>query len=73
MRRRGRRKGLADAYVENFTALVDETLATPGRTVCDVAYFLINQNDKGVHERLLRTIGVPSASPPPKTSCIATG
>lgn len=59
MRRRGRRKGLADAYVTNFAALTSETLAALGRTAADVAYFLINHSDRGMHERVLTTLGIP--------------
>jgi 3-oxoacyl-[acyl-carrier-protein] synthase-3 len=59
MRRRGRRKGLGDAYVEHFTALAGDTLAALGRGVDDVTYFLINQNDRNVHERVLTALGVP--------------
>lgn len=59
VRRRGRRRGLADAYAENFTSLASQTLAAIGRQVCDVAYFLINHSDQTMHERVLRTIGLP--------------
>jgi 3-oxoacyl-[acyl-carrier-protein] synthase-3 len=52
-RRRGRRKGLADAYVANFVALTGETLELVGHDLADVRYLLINQNDKVVQERLL--------------------
>ncbi|CCH30846.1 3-oxoacyl-[acyl-carrier-protein] synthase III C-terminal domain-containing protein [Actinosynnema sp. NPDC047251] len=52
-RRRGKRKGLADTYVENFTALTWETLKLVGKDLADVRYLLVNQNDKKVQERLL--------------------
>jgi 3-oxoacyl-[acyl-carrier-protein] synthase III len=52
-RRRGRRKGLADAYVANFVTLTGETLKLVGKDLADVRYLLINQNDKVVQERLL--------------------
>ncbi|MGW4901384.1 3-oxoacyl-ACP synthase III family protein [Streptomyces albidoflavus] len=54
------RRGLAEAYVENFTRLTAETLAATGRGADEVAWFLINQGDKGMHERLLRTLGIPA-------------
>jgi 3-oxoacyl-[acyl-carrier-protein] synthase-3 len=60
MRRRGRRPGLADAYLENFPARVQDVLATLGRDLSEVAYFLINQGDKGMHERLLGKLGIPA-------------
>ncbi|MHA7959680.1 3-oxoacyl-ACP synthase III family protein [Streptomyces sp. L500] len=59
IRRAPHRAGLADAYVENFGALVDETLEALGRELTDVAYFLINHGDKDMHERLLESIGLP--------------
>ncbi|WP_066943192.1 3-oxoacyl-ACP synthase III family protein [Streptomyces lushanensis] len=59
MRRRGRRTGLADAYLENFPARVGDVLSTLGRDLSDVAYLLINQGDKGMHERLLKHLGIP--------------
>ena len=59
MRRRGRRQGLGDAYVENFTTLVDSTMFSLGRLLPEIAYFLINQGDKGMHERLLTKMGIP--------------
>ncbi|MFD8965800.1 3-oxoacyl-ACP synthase III family protein [Streptomyces sp. NPDC059568] len=60
MRRRGRRPGLADAYLENFPARVGDVLSTLGRDLSDVAYLLINQGDKGMHERLLNQLGIPA-------------
>jgi 3-oxoacyl-[acyl-carrier-protein] synthase-3 len=60
MRRRGHRRGLADAYVENFTTLVGSTLDALGRTTSDVAYFLMNQGDKSMHERLLPALDIPA-------------
>jgi len=60
MRRRGRRKGLGDAYLANFTDLVEQTLAALDRPLADVAYFLINQGDKNMHERLLTALGIPA-------------
>ncbi|MFJ7626107.1 3-oxoacyl-ACP synthase III family protein [Streptomyces sp. NPDC097595] len=60
IRRGPLRRGLGAAYVENFTRLVDETLTALGRTIGDVAWFLINQGDKRMHERLLTTLGIPA-------------
>ncbi|MFF5974549.1 3-oxoacyl-ACP synthase III family protein [Streptomyces sp. NPDC012769] len=60
MRRRGRRQGLGDAYLENFPARVDDVLTALGRQIGDVAYLLINQGDKGMHEKLLATLGIPA-------------
>ncbi|MFE3068099.1 3-oxoacyl-ACP synthase III family protein [Streptomyces sp. NPDC059247] len=59
MRRRGRRQGLADAYLENFPARVDDVLGTLGKRIDDVDWFLINQGDKGMHEKLLARLGIP--------------
>jgi len=59
IRRKSHHKGLATAYVENFSSLVDDTLATLERKMSDVAYFLINQGDKRMHERLVHTLGIP--------------
>ena len=59
VRRRGRRKGLGDAYAQNFAALVEETLGAVGSSVDDVAYFLMNHSDRNVHNRVLETIGIP--------------
>ncbi|MER8036467.1 3-oxoacyl-ACP synthase III family protein [Streptomyces hydrogenans] len=60
MRRRGRRQGLGDAYLENFPARVDEVLGALGRRIEDVAWFLVNQGDKGMHEKLLARLGIPA-------------
>ncbi|MEV7282396.1 ketoacyl-ACP synthase III family protein [Streptomyces sp. NPDC093111] len=59
MRRRGRRQGLGDAYLENFPARVDDVLGTLGKEIADVDWFLINQGDKGMHEKLLARLGIP--------------
>jgi 3-oxoacyl-[acyl-carrier-protein] synthase-3 len=61
MRRRGHRRGLAEAYITNFTALVNDTLSTLEMPIIDIAYFLINQGDKGMHERLLNVLGIPES------------
>ncbi|GAA3096712.1 3-oxoacyl-ACP synthase III family protein [Streptosporangium carneum] len=61
IRRGEHRSGLADAYVDNFTRLIDETLAAVGGKKDDVSYFLINQGDRRMHERLLRTVGIPES------------
>ncbi|ACZ91856.1 3-oxoacyl-[acyl-carrier-protein] synthase 3 [Streptosporangium roseum] len=60
IRRGGHRSGLAAAYVENFTSLIGQTLGALGREVPDVAFFLINQGDRAMHERLLRETGIPA-------------
>ncbi|WP_309235445.1 3-oxoacyl-[acyl-carrier-protein] synthase III C-terminal domain-containing protein [Streptomyces sp. TRM64462] len=59
IRRDGHRPGLATAYVDNFTALIDDTLSALGRKVSDIDWFLINQGDRSMHERLLRETGIP--------------
>lgn len=59
VRRRQTRKGLADAYTENYLALVDRTLARVGRPLSDVRFLLVNQNDKNVQDRLLRKLDLP--------------
>ncbi|MFF3767181.1 3-oxoacyl-ACP synthase III family protein [Streptomyces sp. NPDC001922] len=58
IRRGAHRRGLARAYVENFTRLVHESLTATGRDIDDIAWFLINQGDKGMHERLLKSLGI---------------
>jgi 3-oxoacyl-[acyl-carrier-protein] synthase-3 len=60
IRRRDHRKGLATAYVENFSLLVDSTLVTLQKKMSDVAYLLINQGDKRMHELLVGTLGIPA-------------
>ncbi|MER5887922.1 3-oxoacyl-[acyl-carrier-protein] synthase III C-terminal domain-containing protein [Streptomyces sp. NPDC001941] len=60
IRREERRKGLSEAYVTHFTALLDETLTAIGRTVDDIAFFLINHGDQRMHRKLLDTIGLPA-------------
>ncbi|WP_409496516.1 3-oxoacyl-ACP synthase III family protein [Amycolatopsis sp. cmx-11-12] len=60
IRRQSHREGLAEAYVENFTSLVAKTLSALGRGLEDIAYFLINQGDRSMHEKLLRAIGIPA-------------
>ncbi len=60
IRRGPHRRGLGAAYVENFGRLAGAVLAAAGREVGDVAWFLINQGDKGMHERLLATLGIPA-------------
>jgi len=59
VRRRGRRLNLPQTYVRNYERLTTETLSALGRTMSDVRYFLINHMDRRVHERLLRTLGIP--------------
>lgn len=59
MRRRGHRKGLGDAYVRNFVELVSETLGELELPLGEIAFLLMNQGDRGMHERLLDTLGVP--------------
>ncbi|OXM64174.1 3-oxoacyl-ACP synthase [Amycolatopsis vastitatis] len=61
IRRGPHREGLATAYVRNFTALVDETLGALGAKIDDVSRFLINHGDRRMHERLLRTLGIPES------------
>ena len=58
-RRRGRRSGLADAYDENYTALVAQTLRAIGRPLSDVRWLLVNQNDERIQRRLLDSLGLP--------------
>lgn len=59
IRQEPHRRGLADAYVKNFGALVDETLRALGAKVDDVAHLLINHGDQRMHRRLLTTLGLP--------------
>ncbi|MBF9073296.1 3-oxoacyl-ACP synthase III family protein [Streptacidiphilus fuscans] len=60
IRRGAHRKGLAEAYVRNFTDLIEETLDGLGRKLSEVAYLLINQGDRDMHERLLRELDFPA-------------
>jgi 3-oxoacyl-[acyl-carrier-protein] synthase III len=59
-RRRGRQLSLAKVYLNNYEALTAETLSALGMTADDVEYFLINQMDRRMHERLLSRLGIPS-------------
>ncbi|MEQ4304216.1 3-oxoacyl-[acyl-carrier-protein] synthase III C-terminal domain-containing protein [Plantactinospora sp. B6F1] len=56
LRRRGNRKGLAEAYTDNYVALVEQTLERAGRRLADVRYLLVNQNDRNVQHRLLKAL-----------------
>jgi 3-oxoacyl-[acyl-carrier-protein] synthase III len=56
VRRRGNRRGLAEAYTDNFAALTERTLARIGRRLSDVRYLLVNQNDKNVQDRVLKAL-----------------
>ncbi|MCY0946617.1 3-oxoacyl-ACP synthase III family protein [Streptomyces antarcticus] len=60
IRRAEHRKGLADAYIRHFTALVDETLAALGIALEDVSHFLVNHGDRDMHQRLLAGLGIPA-------------
>lgn len=59
VRRRGNRKGLSAAYTDNYVALVDQTLEKIGRSLSDVRYLLVNQNDRNVQNRLLAALDLP--------------
>lgn len=58
-RRRGRQLNVAKVYLNNYQALVAETLDALDMTIDDVSYLLINQMDRRMHERLLRNLGIP--------------
>ncbi|WP_030491114.1 3-oxoacyl-ACP synthase III family protein [Micromonospora chokoriensis] len=58
MRRRGHRRGLGDAYLRNFVELTNDTLFTLDLAPADVRYFLINQGDRNMHERVLEALGI---------------
>ncbi|MFF3291692.1 3-oxoacyl-ACP synthase III family protein [Streptomyces sp. NPDC003023] len=58
IRRGAHRRGLGDAYVENFTRLVERTLSALGRDMFDVSYFLINHGDRRMHERMLKELDI---------------
>jgi 3-oxoacyl-[acyl-carrier-protein] synthase-3 len=60
MRRRGRRPGLGDAYLGNYQLLIQQTLTALGASIEEVSYFLINQGDRNMHERLLTSLGLPA-------------
>ncbi|ONI91147.1 3-oxoacyl-ACP synthase [Saccharothrix sp. ALI-22-I] len=57
-RRRGRQLTLAKTYLDNYLALAAGTLDALGLTADDVAYLLINQMDRRMHERLLKQLGL---------------
>ncbi len=59
LRRRSNRKGLADAYTDNYLALVRQTLKRAGRPLTDVRHLLVNQNDRNVQDRLLQALDLP--------------
>jgi 3-oxoacyl-[acyl-carrier-protein] synthase III len=59
-RRRGRQLSLAKVYLDNYLALVGDTLSTLDWTAADVDHFLINQMDRRMHERLVRSLGIPA-------------
>jgi 3-oxoacyl-[acyl-carrier-protein] synthase III len=59
IRREGHRPGLGAAYLENYTALLHQTLGSLGRGIGDVAYFLINHGDQLLHERVLDELEIP--------------
>lgn len=59
IRRAAHRGGLADAYVENFAALLDRTLDALSAKVGDIDHLLVNQGDRSMHRRLLDALGVP--------------
>ncbi|MEU1313390.1 3-oxoacyl-[acyl-carrier-protein] synthase III C-terminal domain-containing protein [Streptomyces cinnamoneus] len=61
IRRNGHRDGLGDAYIETFTALTEDVLASVGRDITDVAYLLVTHGDRRIHERLLRELGLPGS------------
>jgi 3-oxoacyl-[acyl-carrier-protein] synthase-3 len=61
VRRRGRQLNLAKIYLNNYEALVHQTLDALASTVADVDHFLINQMDRRMHERLLRNLEIPFA------------
>ncbi|MET9695319.1 3-oxoacyl-[acyl-carrier-protein] synthase III C-terminal domain-containing protein [Streptomyces sp. NPDC006529] len=60
IRRGEHRKGLADAYVRHFTALVEDALTALGITLDDVSHFLVNHGDRDMHQRLLGALGIPA-------------
>ncbi|WP_306213843.1 3-oxoacyl-ACP synthase III family protein [Actinoplanes sp. RD1] len=60
MRRRGHRSGLGDAYLSNFVALTGQALSVLEAAPGEVRWFLINQGDKGMHERVLAALGIPA-------------
>ncbi|MFF5175200.1 3-oxoacyl-ACP synthase III family protein [Micromonospora sp. NPDC000089] len=60
MRRRGHRRGLGDAYLRNFVELANDTLSTLELAPADVRWFLINQGDRNMHERVLAALGIPA-------------
>jgi 3-oxoacyl-[acyl-carrier-protein] synthase III len=60
MRRRGHRSGLGDAYLRNFVELTNDTLSALDLPLSAVSWFLINQGDQSMHERVLTALGLPA-------------
>jgi 3-oxoacyl-[acyl-carrier-protein] synthase III len=60
IRRHGHRKGLFWAYLSNIVRLANDTLTALRLTTADVRYFLINQGDRTVQERVLEALGIPA-------------
>jgi 3-oxoacyl-[acyl-carrier-protein] synthase III len=54
-------EGLVFAYIENLLSLVADTLAALGRKREDIGYFLINQGDQEVHQRLMSMLDLPDS------------
>ncbi|AAQ58481.1 3-oxoacyl-[acyl-carrier-protein] synthase III [Chromobacterium violaceum] len=51
--RQPHRRGLAQAYLDNFALLVQRTLDALGRSLAEVRYLLINHGDEDMHRSLL--------------------
>ncbi|POA97399.1 3-oxoacyl-ACP synthase [Chromobacterium sinusclupearum] len=56
--RQPHRRGLAQAYLDNFAALVQRTLEALGRSLSEVRYLLINHGDEDMHRSLLERLGL---------------
>lgn len=59
-RRRSRRPGAVQAYVDNICALVETTLARLERPLDDVSRILVNHSNRTMHRMVLERLGLPA-------------
>lgn len=59
MRRRFRRHGAVQAYVDNICEMVEDTLSHLGRSLDDVTSLVINHSNRTTHERVMKRLDLP--------------